>query len=84
LETLISSEATLEAYNTQYLQRHSVDAGAVLGAARALQILGSPRDEIEGVAISTLNPETKLPLKVRDYLRLKLTHQLNAFAHRQR
>lgn len=56
----------------------------MLGAARALQILGSPRDEIEGVALSTLNPETKLPLKVRDYLQLKLAHQLNAFAHRQR
>ena len=84
METLISSEATLEAYNTQYLQRHSVNASAVLGAARALQILGSPRDEIEGVVLSTLNPETNLPLKVRDCLRLKLAYQLNAFAYRQR
>jgi len=84
LETLISSEATLEAYNTQYLQRHSVDASAVLGAARALQILGCPRDEIEGVVLGTLNPETNLPLKVRDCLRLKLAYQLNAFVHRQR
>jgi len=58
---------TLEAYNAQYLQRHSVDARAILGSARALQILGSPRDEIEGVVLGTSNPETNLPLKVRVY-----------------
>ncbi|KAH9990949.1 NMDA receptor-regulated protein 1-domain-containing protein [Russula compacta] len=63
LETLITKEVTLEAYNTQYLQRHSANARAVLGAARGLQILGSPRDEIEGVVLGTLNPEVDLPLK---------------------
>jgi len=63
LETLITSEMTLEAYNTQYLQRHSVKAQAVLGAARGLQILGSPSDEIEGVILGILNPETDLSLK---------------------
>jgi len=63
LENLIPSEVTLEAYNAQYLQRHSVDARAVLGSARALQILGSPRDEVEGVVHGTLNPEMNLLLK---------------------
>jgi hypothetical protein len=59
---------TLEAYNGQYLQRHSDNASAVLGAARGLQILGSPRDEIEGVVLGTLNPEVDLSLKVSNVL----------------
>ncbi len=59
---------TLEAYNAEYLQRHSYNASAVLGAARGLQILDSPRDEIEGVVFSTLNPETDLPLKVSNVI----------------
>jgi peptide alpha-N-acetyltransferase len=63
LGSLITREMALEVYNAQYLQRHSYNASAVLGAARGLQILGSPRDEVEGVAFSTLNPETDLPLK---------------------
>ena len=58
----------LEVYNAQYLQRHSYNASAVLGAARGLQILGSPRDEIEGVVFSILNPETDLPLKVSNVI----------------
>ena len=64
LESLNTREMALEAYNAQYLQRHSDNASAVLGAARGLQILGSTRDEIEGVVFGTLNPETDLPLKV--------------------
>jgi len=60
---LIAREMALEAYNAQYLQRHSNNSSAILGAARGLQILGSPRDEIEGVVFGTLNPETDLPLK---------------------
>lgn len=64
LDSLITREMTLETYNGQYLQRHSDNASAVLGAARGLQILGSPRDEIEGVVLGTLNPEMDLPLKV--------------------
>ena len=59
---------TLEAYNAEYLQRQSYNASAVLGAARGLQILGSPRDEIEGVVFGTLNPETDLPLKVSNVM----------------
>jgi peptide alpha-N-acetyltransferase len=74
---------TLEAYNTQYLQRHSVKAKAVLGAARGLQILGSPRDEIEGVILGILNPETDLSLKVSDCRQLWLACHLNAVVHRR-
>ena len=67
----------LETYNAQYLQRHSYNASAVLGAARGLQILGSPRDEIEGVVFSTLNPETDLPLKVRNIIHRSASVRLN-------
>jgi len=63
LETLITREMTLETYNAQYLQRHSINGRAVLGAARGLQTLGSPRDEIEGVVFGVLNPGVDLPLK---------------------
>ena len=68
LGSLITREMALETYNAQYLQRHSYDACAVLGAARGLRILGSPKDEIEGVVFSTLNPETDLPLKVSNVI----------------
>jgi len=64
LETLITREMTLEAHNAQYLQRHPVNGRAILGAARGLQILGSPRDEIEGVVFGAMNPGVDLPLKV--------------------
>lgn len=64
LATLATDEMTPEAYNAQYLQRHSSNAGAVLGAAKVLQILGGPRDEVEGIVFGVLNPEVDLPLKV--------------------
>jgi len=64
LNALIPGEMSSETYNAQYLQRHSTSASAVLGAARGLQILGSPRDEIEGVLFGSLNPEVDLPLKI--------------------
>jgi N-alpha-acetyltransferase 15/16, NatA auxiliary subunit len=77
LGSLITREMALETYNAQYLQRHSYNASAVLGAARGLQILGSPRDEIEGVAFSTLNPETDLPLKVSNVFYCSACGRLN-------
>jgi hypothetical protein len=67
----------LEVYNAQYLQRHSYNANAVLGAARGLQVLGSSRDEIEGVVFSTLNPETDLPLKVSNAIYCSACVKLN-------
>jgi peptide alpha-N-acetyltransferase len=77
LGSLITREMALETYNAQYLQRHSYNASAVLGAARGLQILGSPRDEIEGVVFSTLNPETDLPLKVSNVIYCNACVRLN-------
>ena len=64
LATLATDEITSEAYNVQYLQRHSGNAGAVLGTAKALQMLGGPRDEVEGIVFGILNPEVDLSLKV--------------------
>ena len=84
LNALFPGEMSLETYNAQYLQRHPTDAGAVLGAARGLEILGSPRDEIEGVLFGTLNPEVDLPLKVRCCRWFQLACQLNAIVHRLR
>lgn len=67
----------LEVYNAHYLQRNSYNASAVLGAARGLQVLGSPRDEIEGVVFGTLNPETDLPLKVSNVIHCGACFRLN-------
>ena len=64
LATLATDEMSSEAYNVQYLQRHSCNAGAMLGAAKALQIIGGPRDEVEGIVFGILNPEVDLPIKV--------------------
>ncbi|KAI0305165.1 NMDA receptor-regulated protein 1-domain-containing protein [Multifurca ochricompacta] len=83
LEALITEKMTLEAYNAQYLQRHSASARAALGAARGLQILNSPRDEIEGVVFGTLNPQVDLPLKVSPCWRFEPVCELSAI-HRPR
>ena len=64
LATLATDGMTPEAYNVQYLQQHSGNAGVVLGAAKALQILGGSRDEVEGIVFGILNPEVDLSLKV--------------------
>lgn len=64
LASVAADEITSEAYNAQYLQRHSGNAEAVLGAAKALHILGGPRDEVEGIVFGILNPEVDLPIKV--------------------
>ncbi|KAI0264685.1 NMDA receptor-regulated protein 1-domain-containing protein [Gloeopeniophorella convolvens] len=63
LEALIPGEISLEAYNAEYLQRHSTDAKALLGAAKGLHALGSPRDEVEGVVIGSLNPGVDMPFQ---------------------
>ena len=64
LATVATDEITSEAYNVQYLQRHSGNAEAVLGAAKALRILGGPRDEVEGIVFGILNPDVDFTIKV--------------------
>jgi hypothetical protein len=54
----------------------------VLAAAKGLQILGSPKDEIEGTLFSILNHEVDLPFKVSYCRRSPFTSQLNALVHR--
>ena len=82
LATIATDEMTLEAYNVQYLQRHSGNAGAVLGAAKGLQILGGSRDEVEGIVFGILNPEVDLSLKVSHRWLFQRVYQLNAAVYR--
>ena len=84
LATLATDEMTPEAHNVQYLQRHSGNAGAALGAAKALQILGGPRDEVECIVFGVLNPEVDLSLKVSHHWLLQRVYQLNAAVYRPR
>ncbi len=82
LANQVTDEMSSETYNVQYLQRHSSKAEAVLGAAKALRILGGPRDEVEGIVFGTLNPEVDLPLKVSHRWLFQRVYQLNAVVYR--
>jgi hypothetical protein len=45
----------LETFNSQYLQRHSSDAAALLAVARVLKLLHSPLVEIENTIFGILD-----------------------------
>ena len=55
-----------ETYNTQYLQKHSNSAPAILAAAKvAGEVLRAPREEVEGVVFTALGEGVQLDISVR-------------------
>ncbi|THH15248.1 hypothetical protein EW146_g5195 [Bondarzewia mesenterica] len=83
LSSLLPVETSSEAFNTAYLQRHPTDAQAVLASAKALRLLDSPRDEVENVVFSVLNPDVNLnirtALQALDFLRDMLSPRVDEF-----
>ncbi|EGO03587.1 hypothetical protein SERLA73DRAFT_101816 [Serpula lacrymans var. lacrymans S7.3] len=63
LSSIIPEEVTLETYNSQYLQRHSNSAQAILACAKVSYKLISPQPEIESLLFTALNAEVNLDIK---------------------
>ncbi|KAI0634817.1 NMDA receptor-regulated protein 1a [Trametes polyzona] len=63
LSKLVPDEVSLELFNSQYLQKHSSRAEAVLGVAKAARILGAPREEVENTIFTVLNTDVDLNLE---------------------
>lgn len=58
-------EISLDAFNSQYLQRCSLSGRAILGAAKASRLLDTPREEVEQLLFTTLAEGVELGLEVR-------------------
>ncbi|CAK5272671.1 unnamed protein product [Mycena citricolor] len=57
---LLPTDVSLEAFNSQYLQRHSTSAPAVLAVSKVSAKLGAPADE---TVFSVFNPDVTLTVK---------------------
>ncbi|KAK7036634.1 hypothetical protein VNI00_011567 [Paramarasmius palmivorus] len=63
VDKIIPPDVSLTNYNSQYLQKHSTDPKAILGAAKVLnQVLESPLEEVEGVIFMALGSEVNLDI----------------------
>ncbi|KAF8886487.1 NMDA receptor-regulated protein 1-domain-containing protein [Infundibulicybe gibba] len=62
--TLFPDNLSIETFNSQYLQRHSTSAPAILASARVLQKLKAPPEEIDDTVFLTLKEDVVLDLKV--------------------
>lgn len=68
LATLLPDEVALETFNSQYLQRHSTSAQAILASAKVLLKLDAPRGEVESTVFTVFGPEVVgLNIKVCDF-----------------
>ena len=65
IQKLIPEEVSLEVFNSQYLQRHSSRADAILAAAKVSRTLDAPREEVEASVFNTPNADVELKLEVR-------------------
>lgn len=63
LTNLLPDELSLELFNSQYLQRHSTDARAILASAKVSRLLNAPKDEVESAVFAALNPDVQLDIK---------------------
>lgn len=70
LTNLLPDELSLELFNSQYLQRHSTDARAILASAKVSRLLNAPKDEVESAVFAALNPDVQLDIKASVYFRL--------------
>ncbi|TFK86666.1 N-terminal acetyltransferase A, auxiliary subunit [Polyporus arcularius HHB13444] len=59
---LLPDEVSLEAFNSQYLQRQISRADAILAFAQVTRLLGAPREEVEAAIFNALNADVDLKL----------------------
>jgi len=60
---LMPAEVSLEVFNSQYLQRHSLSGSAILASAKVSQMLDTPREEVETLLFTTLTDGVQLRLE---------------------
>ncbi|KAF5352217.1 hypothetical protein D9758_009235 [Tetrapyrgos nigripes] len=63
LNEILTSEVSLDTYNSQFLQKHSTSPGAILACAKASQELGATREEVENTVFGILGEEVKLDVE---------------------
>ena len=61
---LLPDEIALATFNSQFLQKHSSSARAILASAQVLHILGQLVEEIESNVFSLFNPDVDLDIDV--------------------
>jgi peptide alpha-N-acetyltransferase len=54
---------SLETFNSQYLQRYSTSAPAILAAAKVSRKLDAPGEEVEAVVFAALEESVDLDIK---------------------
>lgn len=59
LAKLLPDELSPETFNSQYLQRHSTSAAAVLACAKVLVKLQVPREQVEETVFGLLSADVK-------------------------
>ena len=64
LTTLFPEELSIDTFNSQYLQRHSTSAPAVLAVANVSWMLDASREELETILFATLDENVQLDIKV--------------------
>ena len=65
LPLIFPEGVSTETFNTQYLQKHSGSALAVLAAAKvAANVLHTPREEVENIVFGALGEGVSLDIKV--------------------
>ena len=62
------AEVSLDAFNSQYLQRHSSSGAAILASAKVSRVLDAPREEVENLLFTALTEGVQLGLEVRSML----------------
>ncbi|KAJ7857249.1 NMDA receptor-regulated protein 1-domain-containing protein [Mycena olivaceomarginata] len=63
LAKLLPDEVSLETFNSQYLQRHSASAPAILAVAKVLVKLQTPREQVEETLFTALDGTASLDIK---------------------
>lgn len=81
MASLLPEDLALETYNSQYLQRHSQSADAVLAAARVSSKLKAPISEVEDSVFGMLRIETECDVKVSQTLFALLVHKTDYFGY---
>ena len=68
LTSITPTEVSLETLNSQYLQRHSDSAEAILASAKVSYKLTTPKAEVESLVFTALSEGATLDIKVGELL----------------
>ncbi|KIY45057.1 N-terminal acetyltransferase A, auxiliary subunit [Fistulina hepatica ATCC 64428] len=61
--SFIPDEISLETFNSQYLQKHSMSAPAILACAEVQHKLSTPREDMENTVFTALGPDVHLSIE---------------------